>query len=199
MASLVLNLSCNWIFVPFVGQICLKCEFLKPTRPSRLHMAVRIQWEWTSYFETLRQVTPSPTRLKTTGPIPTLWPFQPSLLPGLSSATCHKRGATNSCWVNDCHREDYSEVPIICPRSHTVRSRQFRHSVNTKDHCRGNADHLFSTPAPLSPKLGLKLKASMCERGRRKLGHSGDGMMLNRGTNPRRECGVTLLDPPLEC
>ena len=31
-------------------------------------------------------------------------------------STCHKTGATNSCWVNECHKGDSSEVLIICPK-----------------------------------------------------------------------------------
>ena len=50
-------------------------------------------------------------------------------------------------------------------------------------------DHLFSTPSPLSPKSGLKLKVSKCERGYRS-GLSEDRMLLKGGTSRQRKCSL---------
>lgn len=94
-----------------------------------------------------RWLTSCTTRLRITGPIPTHPSSYPSNPPCFQGSAQHppQNSATNSCWVNECHRGDYSEVAITCPRPH---SQVFVvQALNMKHHHRRNVFSMNSLSA----------------------------------------------------
>lgn len=109
-------------------------KFLKTTYltgHSSLYMDFRSCWELILYFKNLCWVTFYPIRLRTTGPIPTHPPNYPSNPPCFQSSAqplpqirCHQLLLRE--WRS---QGDYSQVAIICPKPHIVRSWYSRRSA----------------------------------------------------------------------
>lgn len=140
-------------------------------------------------------MTPSPTWLRTTG-LTSTHPATPPTLPVSRTqlSTRHRTGV--SSWANQCHRGDYSEVAIICPRSPTVNFGWSRHST-PRLITEKMLTVVFQHLPHCSPNL-IKVESSQVWKRIYVRTFGRNGMPLNSGTSPQRTSGIPLLDPLLE-